>query len=126
MDRPILNLLTDLGGLVRCLLGDHDLVTQTVAPKPADPENGTQAEPARLILRCVRCLKPTPGLALDGPKYHRTQEPNLKALTMKGRRRKTTRKPRKPAPENVEPVAVAAGGGRGRAVNFPVVGRRRV
>lgn len=55
---------------IRCFLGDHELVTDVVPAKPAD--NGQDAEPARIRLRCLHCSHATPGWEQGSPAYRRT------------------------------------------------------
>ena len=104
------------GTAIRCLTGDHELVTDTVPEKPA--AGGADAEPARLRLRCIWCSFVTSGWEQGRPAYRRTQDGKDLALP----------NPRLAASQDAaaEPVA-AAGGDRRNVTKFPVakVGRLR-
>lgn len=63
---------------IRCLLGDHELVTDLVPAKPAT--DGQDAEKARIRLRCLWCSHVTPGWEQDVPAYRRTYEGKDMAL----------------------------------------------
>lgn len=83
---------------IRCLLGDHELVTDTV---PANPDEGTKA---RLRLRCLWCHQVTPGWEQGSPAYRRTYDG----------KNQTLRNPKldaiRAADAAAEPVAASGGG----------------
>ena len=60
------------GTAFRCLIGDHELVTDTVPEKPAS--GGADVEPARLRLRCLWCSFATDGWEQGRPAYRRTYD----------------------------------------------------
>lgn len=89
---------------IRCRFGDHEMMTDMV---PADKEAQT---PAVRRLRCLHCLTVTPGWEQGPAAYRRTQEPDLKALTLPNPTLAEQAKPRAAAGGNVTKFRVAKRG----------------
>jgi hypothetical protein len=60
------------GTRLRCLFGDHELVTDLVPAKPG--EDGQAGDPARIRLRCLWCPAVTPGWEQGQPAYTRKHD----------------------------------------------------
>lgn len=116
------NLASRVETRIRCLLGDHELVTDLVEPKPE-----TETEPAVgaiVRLRCLHCLTTTPGWELSRPAYRRTYDAKTEDLTLENPKLAA----RLAAEAAAEPVAATGGGGRADRRNvtkFPVAKKRR-
>jgi hypothetical protein len=106
---------------IRCRFRDHELVTDLVPAKPA--EDGADAKPAKIRLRCLHCRHVTAGWEQGEARYRRTQEAGNLALP--NPRLEAAQAAAQAQVDAAEPVAAAGGDNRRNVTKFPLARKRR-